>query len=152
MASGQHAAAAYETIPRPTLPGDEFMLESVVDVLARHSPADGPVGEPPPELVAAYAELYSWGYEHPEQAAEIKAMTEDQIAAIVSGIAWAAEFNHTESECRTAADIISTWAVYNGFLYLFDWEGPIALKTQAEIIELINADREAGLIPNPKAK
>ncbi len=112
---------------------------------ALHDP-DTPI---PDALVDRYVEVAQHIVEHPDEAAELAALSDDEIYAMVTGIAHHDTFRFSPDHCLRVARIIQEWAIMNSVVYLYEWPDPIGAMTPEQIVDAIRGDRDAGLIPLP---
>lgn len=101
---------------------------------------------PPPEAVAAYAEVFQWAAENPENATLLAAYTDEDWAGPMAGIAFPDHFKFPEDEVTMVAWQFRAWHILHGFQYTLDWTTPIAVMTEDEIIAQLRADGAAGKV------
>lgn len=95
----------------------------------------------PAAAVDAYVEVFGWAADHPGPAAELAALTQDDIQLWCVGIARAKQYGYPEVECLDRALQIKYWHILNGFTYFYDWwQTPVALMSPQEIVDQIRLD------------
>lgn len=107
---------------------------------------------PPVEAVKAYADVLTWADDHPELAAGLMALGEDDFTAMEAGIAYAQRLGFTDEQVQYAAWRIRAWMILGGYQFAYDWATPIAVMTNDEIIAQLRQDAADGKIPFPEGQ